>query len=300
MTLRMIAAAGMAAVLLVAGCGRDDRRVVDDFQVRVSTGRVAEAAALLGPNAVIIFDGTVYQGRAGAQRWLTEAQRRRLGFPVGTLAGARAGWRVKGGRVSGVRLLEGEGYPSGGPGAERVAVQIEAEVRRGLITKLTYELTPAAKAALAAGGDQLLKVAAVFDGPPPMYNLGLFAANAVLEVGSTRLTSGPAISGWILTNGPVSTAVAPQRQGSVVRWKGTFTTRADRQAGLAPRPARFEVDVAGAASGAPFIRRYTVIFDADAASQPAPAASPPASQPAPTASQPASQPAPAASRPAPR
>ena len=294
MNRRTMIVAALAAVLLASGCGRDDREVVDAFQAHVSMGRVAEATALLDPKVLVIFDGTAYQGRASAQKWLAEAKRRRLGFPVGTMAGARAGWQVKGGRVSGVRLLHGEGYPAG----ELVSVQIEAEVRRSLITKITYALTPAARAALGADVERLKKIAAVFDGPPPMYNLGTFAANAVLEVGSTRLTSGPAIAGWILGNRPVSTAQSPTVQGSVVRWQGTFTTRQG-----APRPARFEVDVAAAGTTAPIIRRYTVVFTDEAASQPAPAASQPASasQPAPAASQPASasQPAPA-SRPAPR
>jgi hypothetical protein len=216
---------------------------------------------------------------------------------VGTLSGTRAGWRVSGGRVSGVRLIHGEGYSSGGPGAPQplLSVQIEAEVRGGLITRITYELTPAAKAAVAAGLAQTRKAAAVVDGPPSSYNLGLFAANAVLEVGSTRVTGSPAIAGWVLGNGPATTAVDPKVQGNVVRWQGTFTTAASRQAGLAPRPARFEVELAGAPAR---IRRYAVVFAAEAASQPAPAASPPASQPAPAASQPASQPASAASQPA--
>jgi hypothetical protein len=287
---RMMTVVPLAAALLAAGCGRDQREVVDEFQAHVSTGRGREAAALLDPNVTIIFDGTVYQGRAGAQRWLTEATQRRLGFPVGRLKGSRAGWQVTKGRVRGVRLIHGAGFPSGGPGEERISVQIDAEVRGGKITKITYELTPAAKAALGGGTERLSKIAAVFDGPPPMYNLGLFAANAVLEVGTTRITGSPAIAGWVLSNRPAATALAPTVQGSVVRWRGTFGSTATG----APRPARFEVDVAGAASAAPNIRRYTVIFDSDAAGQPTPAASQPASQPASAASQPAS----AASQPA--
>ncbi|MBI5478936.1 MAG: hypothetical protein HY906_08780 [Deltaproteobacteria bacterium] len=298
MNRRMLPAAALAAVLLATGCGRNDGEVVDEFQAHVSTGRVAEAAKLLAPNVLIIFDGTAYQGRAGAERWLTEARRRRLGFPVGRLGGARAGWRASGGRVSGVRLIHGEGYRPAGPGAELLSVQIAAEVRRGLITKITYDLTPAAKAALAAGAEQIRKTAAVFDGPPSAYNLGLFAANAVLEVGSTRVTGSPAIAGWVLSNRPASTAQSLTVQGNVVRWQGTLSTAATRQAGLAPRPARVEVDGAGAASAAPNIRRYTVVFEGEPATQPAPAASQPASQPAAAASQPASQPAPAASQPA--
>jgi hypothetical protein len=288
----LIPAAALAALILTAGCGRNDREVVDDFQFRVSTGRVAEAAALLDPNVLIMFDGTAYQGRAGAHRWLTEAKRRRLGFPVGKIDGARAGWRVVGGRVNGVRLIDGEGYRSSAPGVERLAVQIEAEVRRSLITRIAYELTPASKAALAARVEQTRKVAAVFHGPPPMYNLGAFAANAVLEVGSTRLTGSPAIAGWILSNRPASTGAEPKVQGNVVRWLGTFATAATSQAGGAPRPARFEVEVAGATSGAARIRRYTVVFADETASQPAPTASQPA------ASQSTRQPEPAASRPA--
>lgn len=277
--------AALAAALLAAGCGRDAREIVDEFQFHVSTGNVAGAAKLLDPKVIIIFDGTAYQGRAGAQRWLSEARQKRLAFPVGRLKGERAGWRVSGGRVSGVRLIEGDGYRPDGPGA-RISVAIEAHVQRGLITRLVYELTPAAKAALGASGDRLKKIAAVFDGPPAAYNLGLFAANAVLEVGATRVTGGPAITGWILRNRPVSSGPSPAIQGSVARWEGTFS-----HGGGSPRPARIEVDVASATSSAPIIRRYTVVFKDEAASQPAPAGpqptSQPASQPAPPPTQPA-------------
>ena len=287
--------AALAAMLLAAGCGRAADRVVDEFQVDVSTGRVDEAAALLARDAVIIFEGTAYPRRIAAQRWLNEAKRRRLGFPVGKAGTERAGWQVAGRHVSGFRLIHGDGYGSGGPDAPQLlTVKIDADVRGGLITRIVYELTPASRAALAAGGDQVKKVAAVFDGPPPMYNLGLFAADAVLQAGSTRLTGSPTIAGWVLSNGPASTGGDPKVQGSTVRWQGNFSTRASRQAGLAARPARFEVDVAGATSAAPNIRRYTVIFEDDDTSQPAPAAS----QPAPAASQPASASQPAASQPA--
>jgi hypothetical protein len=288
MNRRTILLAALAAVILGAGCGRDEREVVDEFQFHVSMGRVNEALGLLDQNAVVVFQGAAYPGREAHRRWLAEARSRHLGFPVGKVDGTRAGWQVAtGGHVSGVRLIEGEGFrPASG---DRLAVQIEADVKRGRITKITYDLTPASKAALGARGDQVRKTAAVFDGPPPMYNLGLFAANAVLQVGSTRLEGGPAIAGWVLTNRPAALGGEPTVEGSMVRWQGTFSTAATRQAGAAARRARFEVDVAGATTPAPIIRRYTVDYEEPA---PAPPASQPASAPAPAPSQPApSQPA---------